>query len=176
MVPTMKYICTDFQNTIKEKLTMKKKALILFLATLTTTTLLFTGCRNKEIETPPVVEETMEEIDTTELDEIMPVEEILEEDSSDFDANTGSDKISITGNDVNDEALKEEQTAENDQSSSSVDNTNNGKGYDFQGKTYATLDEYLDAIDEFMQKDGVKSPEQSRAEDEALENGFVYSD
>ena len=54
---------------------MKKKALILFLATITSTTLLFTGCKNKEAETTPVADEAIEEIETTEPEEIEPVEE-----------------------------------------------------------------------------------------------------
>ena len=69
-----------FTKFLKEKLTMKKKAFTLFLATLTATALLFTGCKNKETETIPVVEESTEEIEATETEEIEPVEEeILDE-------------------------------------------------------------------------------------------------
>ena len=64
-----------FSKYLKEKLTMKKKALVLFLATMTATALLFTGCGNKENETTPVAEETIEEIEATEPEEIEPVEE-----------------------------------------------------------------------------------------------------
>ena len=52
-----------------------KRKLILFLATITATALLFTGCGNKETETPSVAEEIIEEIEATEPEETEVVEE-----------------------------------------------------------------------------------------------------
>ena len=54
---------------------MKKRALILFLTTMTAASILFSGCSKKEEETTPVAEEAMKEIDTSEPEEIEPVEE-----------------------------------------------------------------------------------------------------
>ena len=52
-----------------------KRKLILFLATITITSILFSGCRNKETETTTVVSESVEEVELTEHEEIELVEE-----------------------------------------------------------------------------------------------------
>ena len=91
---------------------MKKKAFTLFLATLTATALLFTGCKNKETETIPVVEETIEEIEATEPKEIEPVEEENLDESNEVEGGSAGASIIVDGEIVEGTALTQAEIDE----------------------------------------------------------------
>ena len=121
---------------------MKKKALIFFLATMTATALLFTGCKNKETETTTVAEEAIEESDTTESEEIEPVEEENLDESNEVEGGSAGASIIVDGEIVEGTALTQAEIDElkaNAPTDDAKENVeiyeaiiNNGK-YDFGG-------------------------------------------
>lgn len=131
------------------------------------TVLLFTGCGKKEIETEPVVSETVEESEpteesvsetkTAEIEESAETVEPVEEETEAVESSETVDELEPedipSGTDT---PTDEEVEAEiKDQQQQSSDNTNNGQGYELNGQHYDTLEEYQEAfVESLKQREG----------------------
>ena len=136
--------------------------MLILLATLTATILLFIAYEKSENGTAPVVAETVEEIeetvvveeDTAEEPELTEEEDVQNGetvDSNDSDTSTEVEESNVSGEDTEtDEELEEHIEEQKDQEQQSgetpSDNTNGGKGYDWGDQHFDTLEEYLDAL------------------------------